>query len=347
MASQPQRFLSLPFCLALTGLLFSLWNLRGDTSALCVTEGCSLFQDFTVADISLWWLGVAGFGALALASLSGFVRMGQILAALGLALDSLLLLIMLLTAPCLTCLIAGLLLALSFAAFRAATRREQRQRGKQPGSMILSCWTLLLLLNMGMLIHLAAGPWALPGQRADSGAPASVQIYFSPSCAACLTLVQAGAGDNPAFADAEWLPVAETRRDLWVIADMKLRMDNGASLAAAMEASLAATPDVLPPRAQLSPGLLLVQFRLWRNRAHILNSGSTRLPFVEFRGLPGFLLPQPRSESNRDAAPASPSPWEAESGNLPFLGVTGFCEDGVPCDAGTAGTGLQDLMRGE
>ena len=46
------RFLALPFLLSLAGMLFCCWNLWGAPEALCVTEGCRLFQNVAVAGVS-------------------------------------------------------------------------------------------------------------------------------------------------------------------------------------------------------------------------------------------------------------------------------------------------------
>ena len=97
--------------------------------------------------------------------------------------------------------------------------------------------------------------------------------------------------------------------------------EGGASLAAALDASLAAAPVRTAPSAQLSPGALLLQFRLWRNAARVLDAGSDRLPFVEFHGAPAVLqTPPPAAETA-----SSPAVPDAVTSPLPFLNVTGFC----------------------
>lgn len=83
--------------------------------------------------------------------------------------------------------------------------------------------------------------------------------------------------------------------------------EGGASLAAALDASLAAAPVRTAPSAQLSPGALLLQFRLWRNAARVLDAGSDRLPFVEFHGAPAVLqTPPPAAETA--SSPPFPMP---------------------------------------
>lgn len=355
MASQ-QRFLPLPFFLALAGILFSLWNILGDASALCVTEGCSLFKEYTLAGVSLWWAGVAGFSLLLLIAIPGLTTAGVVCAGLGVALDCLLLIVMLFTAPCFNCLIIGLLLALVFVAYRTAARRDRRRRDEVSVSPLLAVWTLLFVANAGGLVHGSLGPWALAGPA--DGAPAAVRVYFSPSCAACVSLARSY--DEARSGAAAWYPVAENERDLVIIADMKRRLDGedredgaatlAATLAAALDAALAAPP-IRPPASELArPGVLLMQFRLWRNAAHVLAAGSGRLPFVEFHGVPAALLaPTPAVPEPAPAAtPAVPVP---AAPSLPFLDVAGFCDGGdEPC-AEPSGAGepasLDKLMRGD
>lgn len=328
MASQ-QRFLPLPFFLALAGILFSLWNVLGDASALCVTEGCSLFRTYTLAGVSLWWVGVAGFGLLLLIAIPGMVAAGVACAGLGLVLDCPLLLVMLFTAPCFNCLLVGLLLALTFVAYRAVVRRDQRRRAAGSLSPLLAVWTLLFIVDVGCLVRDSLAPWALVEPRDAS--EAAVRVYFSPSCAACVSLVRSY--DEARSGAAAWYPVAENERDLLIIADMKRRMaedgpEGGVSLASALDASLASAPVRTSPSALVGPGVLLLQFRLWRNAARVLNAGSDRLPFVEFHGAPAVLQASPPTA---EAAP-SPAVSDTVASPLPFLNVTGFCGGDTPCD---------------
>ncbi len=100
-------------CLALLGAAFCAWSALGNEVNLCVTAGCSLYQDTALAGISLWWLGAGAFAVLSFLALLGLAHWGRILAALTLAGDVALLLVMALTAPCVSCLIVAIFFALS------------------------------------------------------------------------------------------------------------------------------------------------------------------------------------------------------------------------------------------
>lgn len=367
MPSRTIRFLFGPFALAFFGLLFALWNVLGDTSALCVTEGCSLFQNFTIAGYSLWWLGVIGFAVLLIPALFGFAKLGEILAGLGLIADIALLAIMLITAPCFNCLIIGLLLALTYWVFRHAATDK---RAKRSFPILIGIWTVFFVVNAGGILRESTTPWAIRAPSIEQGGiqNAPVHIYFSPSCSACRELVSGIASQERQSgqqAPAVWYPVAEDDKDIFIIISMYQKVQAGKDLDIAMAEArdeFAAKEITFADRITLlSPSSLLAQLRLWQNMAHVLSSGSNRLPFVEYRGIPSGLLgsaqPAARPAAQITQPPAYTAPGSTPGANvhggpvsgpvsnpansagatgsnaLPFLGVDGVCGDPqIPCD---------------
>ncbi len=340
---RPSRFLLLPFLLSLAGILFSCWNLWGTPEVLCVTEGCRLFQNFTIGGISLWLIGAVSFAVFLFAALLGFAAVGYFAAAFGLMLDCVLLCVMIAAAPCFNCLIIGLLLALVFLAFRAV-RRERREGGRinerwrprRSASPLFILWGFLFLLDAGVVVHGMMKPWPLP----TGNAAASARIYFSPSCEACRSLVAAAAGED---ASVVWYPVAEKESDLAVIAEIIRRTEAGEKLPSALDAALASSPvsDASTSPLLALPQRALLQLRLWRNRAHVLEAGSERLPFVEFTGVPAVLLREPPSQTSPKTpgqAFERPSSDAGEQGNVSrraedsLFGVSGFCAGEEPCE---------------
>lgn len=324
---RPSRFLLLPFLLSLTGVLFCCWNVWGSPEALCVTEGCRLFQNFAIGGISLWLIGALCFAVLLLAALSGFVTAGYVAAAFGLMLDCVLLCVMIASAPCFNCLIIGLLLALVFLAFRTARRERseegrisERWRPRHSASPLFALWGILFLLDAGVAAHGVLKPWPLPAGNAS----ASARIYFSPSCEACRALVAAAAGEDASVA---WYPVGEKEGDLAVIAEIIRRTAAGESLSSALDAALASSPgrEASAPPFSGFPQRALLQLRLWRNRAHVLEAGSERLPFVEFSGVPAVLLREAPSPTGTQGT----LPRRAEDS---LFGVSGFCTGEEPCE---------------
>ena len=312
-------FPAMPFLLCFIGLAFCLWVSLSGGTALCLTDGCALFQDFSLAGVSLWIAGATFFGFMLLLGVLRFSPFARFCAGIALASDILLMAIMSFTAPCVNCLIIGLLIALTFFALLRETALHKRARR----SPLLLVWTLFFTISAGSILRDSTELWSpLPhsGQEA-------VQVFFSPSCRACQTLTE----QSSALPDAAWYPVAEDSRDIWLIYAMSKHLASGQPLREAIAKAhsdipgLADTPDLmaLPTYRYglLKPEMLLLQFRLWKNRAHVLAAGSDRLPFVEFKGLPSFL----RGERNAELAPragGTDSPAEVPGIDL---GVAGFC----------------------
>ena len=324
MLKSPRPFSPAAAAASLAGLLFCLWVFLTGGRALCLTDGCTLFQDFRLAGISLWQAGIVLFSVLLVLSLLRLSRAAFLLASLALAADTVLLGIMLFTAPCVNCLIVGSLIALSFLTFRTAVQPVHRER-----SVLAVVWCVLLVVDLGGVVRDMADPWS-PLPAKDS----SVQVYFSPSCRACRTLLS----HADSLADAAWYPVPEDTRDIWIIADMAERLERGTPLEKAAEEARLAAPDPADFEKDasfrlglLKPGMLLLQFRLWRNHAHVLAAGSDRLPFVEFRGLPAFLAETPAPDP-AESAPRAADPSAVP--DIPGLGVAGFCggESETPCE---------------
>lgn len=331
-SSRPIPLAAAAVCLA--GLLFCLWVFFTGGRSLCLTDGCTLFQDFRLAGVSLWQAGSVLFAVLLLLALLRLCRAALLLSACALAADAVLLCIMLFTAPCVNCLIVASFIALAFTTFRAALPSGRKER-----SLLLMLWSVLLVIDLGGVLRDLAEPWS----PLESDSEASVQIYFSPSCPACRMLL-ARAGE---LEDAAWYPVAENERDILVIAAMTEQLKKGLSMAQAVEEADRSVPDdsgseehaVVRP-GLLRPGMLLLQVRLWRNHAHVLSAGSDRLPFLEFKGLPAFLAepPAPDAQDADAQTPAfddaSPEPYRADMPQIPGLSVAGFC-DGTgetPCE---------------
>ena len=317
-----RSFPALPFLLCLIGLAFCLWVKFSGGSALCLTDGCALFQDFSLAGLSLWEAGAAFFGLMLLLCSLRLANAARYCSGLALAADIALMAIMAFTAPCMNCLLVGLLLALTFFALLRETALHKQARR----SPLLLAWALLFTISAGGILRDSTELWS-PIPRSGQE---SVQVFFSPSCRACQTLAE----QAPTLQESAWFPVAEDSRDIWLIHAMETYLSHGLPLGEAIAKAhaslpgLADAPDLmaLPDYrfGLLKPEMLLLQFRLWKNRAHVLAAGSDRLPFVEFKGLPSFL----RGEGKHHDAITPPHP--DTPANIPGidLGVAGFCGGG-------------------
>lgn len=345
-----------PAFVSLAGLLFCLWVMLSGGESLCITNGCSLFQDFRLAGVSLWQAGTALFALLLLMAALRFLRAGLILARVALAADILLLGVMLFTAPCANCLIVGLLIATAFFFFHREVLPQRRVRR----SPLLLLWALLFLFDVGGILRESTEPWS-PLQTHEQPA---VTIFFSPSCRACQTLTD----QAERFTAVRWIPVAEDARDIWLIRAMTVELRRGHPLPEALALAHASIPGLTDfgtapgyHLGLLSPEMLLLQLRLWKNQASALATGSARLPIVQFMGVPSFMREAPAKLSpGTDSSPEAPasstvSPASTQKAPLPSgipgiddLGVTGFC--GGPkkpgsCDNTPSSPGLIDTSE--
>ena len=312
-------FPAMPFLLCAIGLAFCLWvNLSGGT-ALCLTDGCALFQDFSLAGVSLWLAGASFFGFMLILCILRFSVFALFCSGIALAVDILLMAIMSFTAPCVNCLLVGLLIALTFFALLRETALHKRAHR----SPLLLVWALFFTISAGGILRDSTELWSpLPHSGQES-----VQAFFSPSCRSCQTLTEQAS----TLPDAAWFPVAEDSRDIWLIYAMSKYLADGLPLSEAITKAhadipgLADAPDLMAlPEYRfglLKPEMLLLQFRLWKNRAHVLAAGSDRLPFVEFKGLPAFLRGE---KKNIITAPEKHTTPPAEVPGID-LGVAGFC----------------------
>jgi len=286
------------FLLSLLGAAFTSWSAWGNAIDLCFTAGCTIYQDITIAGISMWWIGTGVFGLLALLAIVGRPGLALFVAATALFLDCLLLLLLAVTAPCASCLIAGVFFALVYAAFRRAAHVKR----PLPRSWLLLVWSFLLAANLLNIARNEMGTWAM-----QESAEPNTKFYFSPSCSACLDGIRALSGRT----DVSFYAVSKSEQDTLLIAAMKQAVQRGASLVDALgHASEDPTPVDL---RRYTPDMLLLRFALLRNTSYVQNAGGGVLPFIEHLGLPqDNVFRAPRAETKN-----TPSPRVADS-DLPL-----------------------------
>lgn len=239
----------------LFGLMLSLVNIFGPQKALCLTNGCEILRSFTLFGFKLWPVAAIFFAILLGAT--PFPKIRRILTAFALVADILLLLLMLMAAPCVMCLGVGFCLALCFFFTNPL---------KMPERLLLSAWSLLFVMQLGILVSDAFEKHVIY----DSGK--GPDIYWSPSCAACMELVRKAPSGR-------WHPVAENDDDIPLIAKIERHKD-AASLADAIEG---AKKDDRPVTAFEH---FTTRLRLWKNEARVLSSGVPVLPHIEYAGVP-------------------------------------------------------------
>lgn len=275
-------------CIALIGAAYCALQIAPlPVSVPCPGNGCSLFQDFTIYGISLWWVGVAYFSGMVLLCLRRAHGLAYPVAGAALIADAALLAIMLATASCVTCLGAAFFIALLFFALR------KHVYGKtSPGpSVILFLWGGLFVAALSFAVTENLGPWRLAGAENTER-----RVYFAPSCPACRDAITVFAGS------AAFIPVAEKASDHAAIYGMQKALAEGKTLGQALDAVMQAKMnDTLaePP----FPESLVLQIKLARNKAEVLRLGFGQLPLIMINGMPQTLRP-----GNTAPAPTRPVP---------------------------------------
>ena len=275
----------------------------------CPGTGCRLFRDFTVHGFSLWWAGTAYFALTALVCLRRSTKLALALAGLALVLDTLLLMLMLATAPCVSCLGAALLIGLLFCTIRSHAYSMNMLRPRASALFLL--WLGFFIAVSATALMEQAPIWVIHGANTSER-----RVYFSPSCPACKDAVTV-------FADkAAFVPIAERESDYAAIDAMDKAIARGESLQKALDgAAREQTPDPYSLR------MLLLRLRLLRNKAEVLRLGFDALPLIMVNGMPQSMLP---------AAAAPPGRERPGSADLPpeLLGDINACGESrsEPCD---------------
>lgn len=270
----------LSVCIALAGAVYcGLQVAPLPFEVPCPGTGCRLFRNFSFYGISLWWAGVAYFAFMALVCVRRAQTLALTVAGLALCADAVLLLIMLFTVACITCLGAAALMGLLFFTLR---RHVYGKTSSSPGPpRVLLAWGGLFIAALAFAGTEQIRPWHIVGTEQMER-----RVYFSPSCPACRDAITVFAGQ------AAFIPVAERESDYPAIMAMHRALENGKTMAEA----LAAAQDP-PAFAVLSLENAIFRFRLLRNKAEVLRLGFGQLPLIMINGMPQGLRPvsQPSS----------------------------------------------------
>ncbi|MCA1786716.1 MAG: hypothetical protein LC657_12130, partial [Desulfobacteraceae bacterium] len=195
------RFNLILMAIALAGFLFCLLSALGITDAFCLTQGCEVYQGYTVAGISLYWIGALVFLILGLMSLwPGAYGLLAILTGLVLVGNFVFLIIQFLMWPCTSCLIVAALLG-SFAWCLAG-------HVKSGLGILCMVWLLLFSANIFLLAKDSIPPWPVLGKN-----NAEIQVFFSPTCPACRQAVENFLRDPDLAPYVAFYPLAKNNDD--------------------------------------------------------------------------------------------------------------------------------------
>ncbi len=263
-----------PLLASILGLTFCAWTAYGNAIDICISAGCTVSKELSIGGISLWWFGCAAFAILVVLSFSGRPLLGAVVAGTCLVADVGFLLLMLVTASCLSCLIVAIFFALAYTAFRHTGRKPDEIVSR---SWLIVVWILLMIANIGGMLRENMMPWAV-----KSPEKTSVHVYFSPTCPSCLDAV---AALSP-IETAAFFPISKGEDDIIYLARMQSFLDQGSNPADAL--ALARESEIAPEDFGIFSELLL-RFRLLVNGAYLARNGIDVVPVIEYKGLPGFL----------------------------------------------------------
>ncbi len=303
----------LPGGIALGGAIFCIAAAIGSADELCLTQGCALYKDVDLLGLSLWWWGAGAFSALALLILAGALRPAFWGAFAALAADCVFVAWMAVSAPCVSCLVAGVLFLGVFLSLAVSTNMLRK-----PAVVLVCVWLFLFSPNLFAVGHELAGPWAIRGSQS-----ARLHLFISPSCPACreaVTRLTADGESNLAF-----FPVAENEQDLSTILQLERELASGGPFARAFAASL----DNPAPVQAGSLERLGLRLRLFRNKLYLGRMGAERIPVIVSHGLAQGSAPAPdRTQPSRPGGDAL-APF---SGSGSFSSCAGNGQEEEDCD---------------
>lgn len=273
--------------IALVGVAYTVAAAQGMADSVCVTAGCELYKDTKLFGYSLWWFGTAGFTLVGLLALLGRIGLARFAAGVGLLIDVGLLGLLALTAPCISCLVAGFLLLLLF--FVLATPMGMA------GRVIVIAWLLVFSPNIIGAMKSVTDPWPIYGEG-----NASIRLYFSPTCPACLLSANEALAVYPE--NSALFPLAKSDSDARMITALVRHLADGNPMPKDLGAFFANTP----PEASPEPGPDL-RWKLFRNELAFSSLGAEQVPFLMMSGRPGSLpSAEPKPDPGRPGFPSQP-----------------------------------------
>lgn len=268
---------------ALAGLVFTIMSALGLADAVCVTDGCRLFQDTTFLGLDLYWFGAFFFGVTAALLYRQLTRPGPALGpswflvlwlSAGLLVSAFLLGVQALTTVCLSCLIVAGLLGVTVLLVLAGSRLL---------TGILLIWALVLVTALSGLLRQQFDPVPVFG-----GPEAALKVFFAPSCPSCLVELRELAAREEIHPRLALYPLALRPADLAVIYHFRRELTHSGDLAAAVA--------LLAEAGLARPGwreMLAIRTISFRNRAFLAVIGARTVPYL-LTSAPSLLAPPPR-----------------------------------------------------
>jgi len=250
--------------LLFTGLALCLGSALGFTKALCLTEGCKLYQGYGFLGLSLHVWGAAAFGTGLILLLCPLGRLSVYRRFLHICLwaEIVLLALQVVYMPCSECLLVGLIWGLLGLV-------------EMQGRLSVKVWSAVFLVALVLLCKEMLHPWPVYGS-ANSG----VKVYFSPSCPGCQSEInKLLAGGEVDLGRVAFFPVAMNSGDYERVEAFQNVLKHTLDIPQAFQAFWSQTVHVPVGWRQW----LTVRLGLLRNRMVLARMGVHKIPLVVSR----------------------------------------------------------------
>lgn len=247
--------------LLVTGLFLCLGSALGLTRALCLTEGCKLYQGYAFLGLSLHVWGAATFGTGLILLLCPLGQLSAYRHYLHVCIwaEILLLAWQVTYLPCSECLLVGLIWGL-------LALVEMRDR------VSVKVWSVVFLVALVLMGKDLLHPWPVYGDKA-----AAVKVYFSPSCPGCkIEINKLLAGGEADLGRVAFLPVALKSGDYARVEAFQNVLRQTLDLNQAFQACWSETVHVPAEWEEW----LTVRLGLLRNRMVLARMGVNKIPVV-------------------------------------------------------------------
>lgn len=257
------------FVFAALGFFLCVMGALGG-AGLCSSQGCALARETSFLGASLYYWGSLGFVSIFILALIGQIQALMWVVRISLAIELVLLGWQILLLPCLSCLVIGFLFLSSYLAGYHLYNTSLLGR---ESLIAITAFLILFTPNLATAGKDFITPWPIYGSPT-----AKVRIFFSPSCEACLDMLD-GVLANDSLEQVALFPVAKSEADRQMICKLNCHLTKGESLreAFAVCSTAASMNETEHPawRDQLT-----LSWALFKNKMTLLRMGIDSVPVL-------------------------------------------------------------------
>ena len=296
--------------LNVVGLSFCLLSAFRMTDVLCITQGCSVYEDFSLFGVSLYGFGSAAFLMLLFFAIARQGRYLLMASAFFLILDSVFLTTQILLWPCMKCLIVAAL----FGAVMVVAMIQYQDK-KTGMKWVMSVWFLLFFVDVIAVAKESVSPWPVYGYDA-----APVHLYFSPTCPSCQGMIDALLAKTSAPTQIALYPISKNPEDTVKIMFLEKQLKKGTTL----KEALVLCQQAKEVNTIYDMAYLRTVLNTFKNMSALSRMGVTHVPFLVART--SFW-----SNAGKPVSPEDDCPVFSKN-------ASGLCEDAKP-------GGLKELFK--